>query len=150
MNDAEHAPQATPARLLDVVLLGRHQFAAAVATLVDFSMMVAVVELLHAPPPYATLLSAATGGVTSFVLGRAWAFRARHRGSLPSQAVRYAAVCIGGAILNASLLGAMLELGSTPYVIARVVVSLLVSVAYSYPMHTRFVFRVAAPEEDAA
>jgi putative flippase GtrA len=144
---AERVPQAASARLLDVWLLGRHQIAAVVATLVDFSMMVALVELMHAPPPFATLVSATAGGVTNFAMGRAWAFRARHRGSLASQAIRYALVCAGGALLNASVLGALLELTAPPYVVARAVVSIFVSVVYTYPMHTRFVFRVADDAE---
>ncbi len=143
MNEVERVTQATPARLLDAALLGRHQIAAAIATLVDFSTMVALVELVHAAPAVATLLSATAGGVTNFTLGRTWAFRMRHRGSLASQAGRYALVCAGGALLNASLLGAILALASPSYVLARVVISALVSVAYTYPMHTRFVFRVA-------
>ena len=137
---------ALPARLLDAGLLGRHQLAAGLATLVDFAVMIALVELVHTAPPLATLISTAIGGATNFTLGRAWAFRARHRGSLASQALRYALVCAGGALLNASLLGMLLESAAMPYVVARVAVSVLVSVAYTYPMHTRLVFRVASNE----
>jgi putative flippase GtrA len=142
VSDAERVSPAASARLLDVWLLGRHQVAAAFATLVDFLVMVALVELLAAPPPVATLVSALAGGASNFALGRAWAFRARHRGTFGSQAARYAVVCAGGALLNASLLGAFLHVASAPYVALRVVVSILVSVAYTYPMHTKFVFRV--------
>ncbi|MBX3208683.1 MAG: GtrA family protein [Labilithrix sp.] len=138
------------AALLDVRLLGRHQLAAVVATLVDFASMIALVELAGAAPAYATLLSATAGGVTNFFLGRTWAFRERHRGTLAAQAARYALACAGGALLNASLLGATLALAAAPYVVARVVVSILVSIAYTYPMHTRFVFRVVDAEPEAA
>ncbi len=129
-------------------LLGRHQLAAAFATLVDFAMMVALVELAHVLPPTATLISATAGGVANFVVGRLWAFRDRHRGSMLSQGARYALVCVGGAFVNASLLGALLGLVSWPYVIARAVVSLFVSLAYTYPMHTRFVFRAVQYADD--
>lgn len=146
----ERAEPAAP--LADLRLLGRHQIAAALATLVDFAMMVALVELVGAAPAYATLLSAAAGGVTNFMLGRAWAFRERHRGSFGSQALRYAVVCAGGALLNASLLGAVLAVATPSYVVTRAIVSVLVSLAYTYPMHARFVFRAARPErgEDGA
>ena len=134
------------ARLLDLRLLGRHQIAAAVATLVDFISMIALVELAGAAPPYATLLSATAGGITNFTLGRTWAFRARHRGSVASQAARYAFVCAGGALLNASVLGAILAISEPPYIAARAVVSILVSLAYTYPLHARFVYRVVDDE----
>jgi putative flippase GtrA len=144
------AARSPSARLLDVRLFGRHQVAAVVATLVDFTMMVAFVELTEAPPPLATLLSASLGGMTNFALSRQWAFRARHRGSVASQAVRYGLVCAGGAILNAGLLAAVLALASPSYVVTRAIVSILVSLAYTYPMHTRVVFRVAETGAGAA
>lgn len=138
--DVEPEPPSA-ARLLDVRLLGRHQLAAAFATLVDFGVMIALVELAHVLPPTATLVSATVGGISNFVVGRLWAFRNQHRGSMTSQGARYALVCAGGAFVNASLLGAVLAVVSPPYIIARAVVSLVVSLAYTYPMHTRFVFR---------
>lgn len=103
--------------------------------------MIALVELLHIPPPVATLVSAIAGGVANFALSRAWAFRSLHRGSASGQAARYALVCAGGAFLNASLLRAALALGDGSYVVFRVVISVLVSIAYTYPLHTHFVFR---------
>ena len=147
-----------PAPLLDLRLLGRHQVAAAVATGIDFATMIALVELAGMPPPYATIASAAAGGLANFTLGRTWAFRGQHRGTLLSQAVRYGIVCAGGALLNGSLLAAALAVvgaGKPPaaasYIVARALVSLLVSVVYTYPIHTRFVFRAVQdlPSEPA-
>lgn len=133
--------------LLDLRLLGRHQVAAAIATGVDFGLMIALVELARIPPAPATFLSAIGGGLTNFALSRAWAFRARHEGSLSSQAGRYAAVSLGGALLNALLLGAVLRAVQLSYVVVRALVSLAVSVLYTFPMHTRVVFRVGAKSE---
>ena len=46
-------------------------------------------------------------------------------------------------LLHAALIcGAVVMLAPLPYVIARAVVSLAVSLFYTYPLHTRFVFRV--------
>ncbi len=128
-------------RLLDVRLLGRHQVAALLATGVDFAVMIALVELVKLAPPVATVLAAMCGGVANFTIGRTWAFRDLHTGSLAGQASRYAVASLGGALLNGLLLAALLAIVSLPYVLARVVVSALVSLAYTYPVHTRFVFR---------
>jgi len=129
------------ASFLDLALLGRHQLAAFAATLVDFSSMIAFVELAGAPPPIATFASALLGGVTNFMLSRVWAYRDRHDGSVHGQAAGYAAVSLGGAALNSILL-AIVMLAPLPYVIGRAVVSIAVSLFYTYPLHTRFVFRV--------
>lgn len=133
-----------PARLLDVRLLGKHQLAALAATAVDFSVMIALVELAGLSPPLATIAAAASGGVTNFSIGRTWAFRGVHTGSMGGQAARYAVVSLGGALLNAGVLAAMLAVAVIPYVLARLVVSYSVSLAYTYPMHTRVVFRAQA------
>jgi putative flippase GtrA len=130
------------ARLADPRLLGRHQVAAAIATAVDFALMIALVELGGSEPSAATVASAMAGGVTSFALSRAWAFRSRHSGTMSSQAARYAAVSLGGALLNGGLIAVAVAATSIPYVVARVFIAVLVSLSYTYPLHTRVVFRV--------
>lgn len=137
------APRAR-ASIFDATLLGRHQVAAAVATGVDFSAMVALVELAHRSPPVATIASAVLGGIVNFTLSRAWAYRDRHEGSVSSQASRYAVVSLGGALLNAGLLAMVLATIDAPYPAARIVAAIAVSVLYTYPLHTRVVFRVGA------
>lgn len=135
-------PPRARASLLDASLLGRHQVAAALATAVDFLAMIALVELAHRSPPVATVGSAVLGGVVNFGLSRGWAYRERHAGTLSSQASRYAIVSLGGALLNAGLLAMILTTVEAPYPAARVVAAVAVSVLYTYPMHTRVVFRV--------
>lgn len=125
--------------LFDLALLGRHQVAAFAATAVDFTAMIAFVELVGLAPPLATILSAILGGLTNFTLSRVWAYRDRHEGALHDQALRYAVVSLGGALLNGALVAL---LSFVPYVLARIAVSFAVSVLYTYPLHTRFVFRV--------
>jgi putative flippase GtrA len=124
-------------------LLGRHQVAALIGTSADFTAMIALVELARLAPPGATVMSALVGGLVNFSVSRAWAFRKRHRGTVASQAARYAMVSLGGALLNGLLLAAVLAAASFPYVFARVGVAVSLSVLYTYPLHTRVVFRVA-------
>jgi putative flippase GtrA len=130
-----------PSRLFDLHLFGKHQLAAVAATAIDFAVMIALVELAKLSPPVATVAGAICGGVTNFTVGRAWAFRDLHTGSLQGQAARYAVVSLGGALLNAGLLALVLAAVSLPYVLGRVFVSAAVSALYTYPMHTRVVFR---------
>jgi putative flippase GtrA len=124
---------------LDLALLGRHQVAAFAATVVDFAAMIAFVELLGLAPPLATIFSAILGGFSNFTLSRVWAYRDRHEGGFHDQVLRYAVVSLGGALLNGALVAVF---SFVPYVGARIVVSIAVSILYTYPLHTRFVFRV--------
>ncbi len=123
-------------------LLVRHQVAAAVGTAADFGAMIAGVQLLHLSPPIATLISAMVGGIVNFGASRLWAFDRTHSGSLGSQAWRYAIAMIGGAALNALVLAGILAVVSIPYPFARAFVAVVVSLLYTYPVHTRLVFRV--------
>lgn len=136
-------------------VLGRHQAAAALATFVDFGAMTLLVELARIAPPTATLVSAMIGAVANFTLSRGWAYRDAHSGSLSGQATRYTLAVIGGALLNAALLGFFLRIvadrwtGSSSYLVLRAAAAFLVSALYTYPMHIRFVFRVRAREARA-
>jgi putative flippase GtrA len=125
-------------------LFGKHQVAALAATGVDFGVMILLVELAHVAPPLATVGGAFCGGVTNFAIGRTWAFRDVHTGSLPGQAARYFAVSIGGALLNGALVAIVLGAlaAPVPYVVVRILVAALVSVAYTFPLHALVVFRV--------
>jgi putative flippase GtrA len=125
-------------------LFGKHQVAALVATGIDFSAMIVLVEVAHLAPPLATIGGAICGGVTNFAIGRTWAFRDVHTGSLQGQAARYAAVSFGGALLNGALVALLLEAAALPYVVARLLVAAFVSIAYTFPLHTRVVFRARA------
>lgn len=128
---------------MNVRLLGRHQAAAFAGTGADFLTMLGLVELVKLTPPVATVLSAIVGGFVNFSISRAWAFRAMHRGTTLGQASRYAVVSFGGALLNGVSLAAVLAVLPIPYLLARIAVSVAISVLYTYPLHTRVVFRVA-------
>jgi putative flippase GtrA len=121
-------------------LLGRHQLGAVVATAIDFAVMIASVEWLHAPPALAAAVGALVGAVTNFVLGRRWVFRAS-AGDVLRQAERYAAVAAASAGWNALGEYALHDAGHVEYVIARALVSFAVGVAWNFPLHRRFVFR---------
>lgn len=141
-----HVARSSCAPVTDLRLLGRHQIAAAIATSADFATMVAIVELAGVPPPLATLPSAIAGGLVNLTVARAWSFRQRHRGTIGTQAVRYATVSLGGALVNAAFLAALLNVADVPYPAARAAVAIVVSLLYTYPLHTRFVFRVGRME----
>jgi putative flippase GtrA len=132
------------APIVDVGLVSRHQIAALIATGADFASMIALVEIARLSPPVSTLLSAVVGGVVNFTLSRRWAFHTRHAGTVRSQALRYAAVSLGGALVNAGALALVLGGAAVPYPLGRAAVSIAVSLLYTYPLHTRFVFRVAS------
>ena len=123
--------------------LARHQLGAALAALVDFGAMVFAVRGAGWTPVEGTALGASLGGVANFTLGRAWIFR-RREGALPSQAVRYAAVSAASAGWNTLGEHLVHDAALVPYVSARLLVSVAVSLLWNFPVQRWFVFREGA------
>jgi putative flippase GtrA len=117
----------------------RHHFAAIIATIVDYSVMVGAVELLHVGPVAAVPIAASAGAMTSFTLNRHFTYRAAGR-SLHGQLWRYALV--SGCSLGLNTLGEylFLKLPHLHYFLARVLTSIIVSNVWNYPLMRFFVF----------
>jgi putative flippase GtrA len=120
--------------------LGRHQLGALAATAVDFGTMILLVERFHASPVVGTAVGAPLGAATNFVLGRIWIFPG-HAGHWAAQAGRYAVVAAASAALNALGEHVVNSVARVPYVRARLVVSIAVSLLWNFPMQRRFAFR---------
>ena len=120
-----------------------------VATGVDFAMMIGVVELLRLSPVLGTVVGAAAGGVTNFMLGRHFTYRSQDN-HVSGQVGRY--VLVSGASLALNALGEHLIISLlAAYVLGRIVIATAVNNVWNYPMHRGFVFaqRKSAKEDPA-
>jgi putative flippase GtrA len=123
----------------------RHQAGSLIATLVDFSTMIAVVRLLGLHPAVATAGGAAAGAVVNFLLGRYWIFP-NGRATAGASAVRYALVSLVSLGLNSAGEYVLVSVARMQYVLARLVVAVAVSIGWNFPMQRGFVYRsVSAP-----
>lgn len=110
-----------------------------VATFVDFTVMVTVVEALHISAVKATVAGAACGAFTNFMMARHFTYRVGETAA-HTQVARFIFVASTSLALNGTgeyLLHSVLHL---QYVVARVIVALIVSNAWNYPMQRFFVF----------
>jgi putative flippase GtrA len=124
--------------LLPVFL--RHQAASIAATVVDFGVMILLVEHAHFRADGATLVGATLGAVTNFTLGRRWAFRASGEPLAP-QAARYAVVSGSSAMFNALGEHSLVTAWGLPYLPSRMFVAFAVSMLWNFPAQRNFVFR---------
>jgi len=142
--ESENAAQPPPATTASALtLIGKHQVSALFATVVDFAVMILVVEALHRSPVMGTALGATSGAIANFTLGRHWTFRARN-GRAWAQALRYAVVSFDSLVLNAIGVFALVAVPHVHYVAARVCTALAVSLLWNFPMHRHFVFPTAS------
>jgi putative flippase GtrA len=122
----------------------RHNFASISATVVDYGIMVTLVEVVKLSTVAATAIGALCGAVTNFTLGRIFTYKAT---DVPvfGQTARYALVSGAGLGLNAAgeyLFNMVLGL---QYLAARVITSIIVSTAWNYPLQRFFVFQRRTP-----
>jgi putative flippase GtrA len=118
----------------------RHHTTSVISTVVDYSVMVGLVELLHLSPVAATPIAAFTGGVTNFTLNRNFTYRGAGDRPIRGQILRYALV--SGCSLGWNTLGEFLflKVPHLHYFLARVITSTIVSNVWNYPLMRFFVF----------
>jgi putative flippase GtrA len=147
---AQAAPDSTlpPAGIADstrppahwLTLLGRHQIGGLAATLLDFTAMSLVVEWLGGNAELGTVAGAAMGAVANFLLGRHWVFRGAGGRAAVGQAARYALISLASLVGNTMGEYVLHERWGVQYQLARVVVAVIVSVVWNFPMQRHFVF----------
>lgn len=125
-------------------LLGRHQAGSFASTVVDFAAMTFLVSVVGLPATVGTAAGAAAGAVTNFTLGRTWIFRSREASRM-AQGARYAAVSVASLAFNTLGEYALHDRLGLQYQLARVVVSVVVSLAWNFPLQRHFVFRSPSP-----
>ena len=111
---------------------------AVVSTIVDYSVMIGIVELTVLGPVAATPIAAFAGAVTNFTMNRHFTYRAGDR-SIRGQLWRF--VLVSGCSLGWNTLGEFLFLKvHLHYFLARVITSTIVSTVWNYPLLRFFVF----------
>lgn len=124
-----------------VVSFLRSNAAALLATIVDFSMLIFLREVMSFEVVIATILGFMAGSCVSFTLTRNWAFE-RKDGKVTHQASKFLLTAAIGLVLNT--LGVWLItswLGDQYYLIARAVTAVIVGFGYSFVMYRYFVFK---------
>ena len=119
--------------------MARHQTASVIASAVDFLVMIIWVETGLGSSVSGAAAGAASGAVTNFVIGRRWTFQATGR-SAARQAVRYVLVAAGSLGWNSLGQHLMMRSTSLPYVAGRLVVAIVVALAWNFPLQRYFVF----------
>jgi putative flippase GtrA len=140
-------PERAGRSYLDWGTIAKHQAGALASTTVDFGVMIAVVQGVGLSPVTGTVAGAALGAGFNFTLGRRWIFRTGDPARMRSQVLRYGIVSVASLLLNALGEFVVHDRLRVQYVAARLVVAVLVSVAWNYPLHRAWVFAPSRPPE---
>lgn len=119
----------------------------AAATLVDVSSLLVLVK--HGTPvAIAAFIAAASGAVAAFLLNKYIAFRDPSPVTL-SQLGRFGVVAVATALLMAACMQVVAVRLHVPVIVAKVLCSAVVFVAWTYPAQRRLVFRNALHPKSA-
>ena len=123
-----------------MVSLRRSQIASLMATLVDFSSLIFLVEIGHVWYVAATATGAFLGALVNFILGRHWSFAANDE-AVRGQAIRYVVVSAVSLLLNSLGIYLLTDYLKIHYAISKTIIAFLVGILFNFPLHRTFVFR---------
>lgn len=118
----------------------KSQVTAALATTVDFVVIVLLVELFSVWYVLAAAIAGFCGALSSFFLGRHWTFLSKDD-KWHHQAQRYTLVAAGSMALNTIGIYILTDGLDLHYMVSKVTMSIIVSLGFNYPMQKNFVFR---------
>jgi putative flippase GtrA len=118
----------------------RSQVVSLTATSVDFIVSILLNEILNIYYVTSTILGAICGAITSFTLGRNWAFLNRH-GKIRKQAFRFIIISTFSVFANTTGVFFFKESFDISFIASRVIVAILIGVFFNFFMNRYFVFR---------
>ncbi len=106
----------------------------------DFLITVIAVQLLKVDAFYSSIIGTVCGGIINFLVCRNWVFDSRES-SLGFQGRKYFITWVGNLLLNSCGVFVYIRILEMNYIVSKLIVSLVVSIVYNYPMQKKYVFR---------
>lgn len=114
--------------------------ASLIASSCDYGFTVLLKEVLKADKYFAGVAGTVLGGIINFFICRHWVFKSVE-GRAFSQGKRYFITWVGNLVLNAGGYYLLLNYAGLHYIVAKLITSLTVAVAYNYPLQKKYVFK---------
>lgn len=114
--------------------------AATVASACDYVFTFVMVKFAGVDKVLACIGGTVAGGIINFLICRYWAFKVAD-GAMIQQGKKYFLTWIGNLVLNASGVYLLIHVAGVDYMLAKVLISLTVALAYNYPLQKKYVFK---------
>lgn len=116
------------------------QLSSLIATAIDFFVTVALIEMVRLSYLTSSLIGAMAGAITNFTINKYWSFGQREN-ELKTQGIKYSIVWLGSISLNVILSNSLIKLLGIPYLISKIIVSVIVGITFNYQLQKHYVFR---------
>jgi putative flippase GtrA len=110
------------------------------ATITDYVISLVLFYVGHLYEVYATAIGSFCGAFVSFYLGRTWAFQSSD-GKIHHQAIKYLFALGISIFLNSYGVFLLVKYASFPFIVDRVIVTIVVGLVVNYQLFKRFVFK---------
>ena len=119
------------------------QVSAFLGGMTDYAVMIILTELVYIHYTYSILVSGILGAFVNFSLNRRWAFKSDgvYLVSKRGQVLRFSCVITGSVVLKSAGTFLLTSAIQTDYKISRVLVDLVVSYGFNYPLIRYWVFK---------
>ena len=114
--------------------------ASVIATGCDYIVTISLKELAGMEALSASITGTVTGGVVNFLICRHWVFKDGNL-TVYQQGKRYFITWLGNLLLNSLGAYTLIRLAGLNYIIAKIITSITVAVAYNYPLQKKYVFK---------
>lgn len=138
------APKPKPGKRSHLSILGFNAVAGAVATGLDFGVVLLLVEWAKLSPALATALGCGVGGVVNYTINRVLTFRSN--GALAPQMARYTLVSATSALLNSGGVWLFTLHPQLAYTLGWWMVRGVVYFAWNLPLQRDYVFNDSSDE----
>lgn len=126
--------------IVEIYAFSKAQVSAFIGGLVDFIVMIAVVELFGLHYIVGIILGGLIGAYVNFTINREWTFSDSSAARMSTQLRKFAAVVIGSILMKSTGTYCLSEGLKLDYKIARLVADALVCFGFNYVLQRYWVF----------
>lgn len=123
-----------------MIVFIKAQLSSLLATTIDFLVTIVLVETVGVNYLTSTIAGAFAGGITNFIINKYWSFNKKYNG-LKIEGKKYIVVWIASIILNAIGSNCLVKILEVPYLISKIIISIIIGASFNYQLQKHYVFR---------
>lgn len=137
--------------LKHIIVFTKAQFSALIGGMVDYGIMIFVVEVFHIHYTLGIVIGGIVGALINFTLNKQWTFNSEggvYHNSLFKQLLKFSITVINSIVLKSSGTYFLSTFFSIDYKITRIMVDIVVSTCFNFTLQKEWVFKKAQKDKN--
>jgi putative flippase GtrA len=135
-----------------ILTFSKAQISAFLGGVIDYGVTVFVTEVFHIHYTISIAIGGIIGAVVNFTINKKWTFSSKdavYKNTLPKQLLKFALTVTNSILLKSSGTYLLTTFLKIDYKITKIIVDLIVSVAFNFTLQNKWVFKKNAITETA-